>query len=259
MTSPATTESRRPAATDFPALSALIGEVRDTDGGTRHDTAQIIRHLNQVLGEGNWSRRVVEHGVDTHEAWALTELQAALWIEDDEGILERHTVTFQDFGIQALRCDPPISLGQARQLAVADGLARCARLLGVGLYLWEGETAIELPSPHRPGTEPTPDPAPQRRETAPQEPAGAAQPARAPQKAAPPRQQPEKPAPMASGERAAWENKYEAVRVEAHDLGFMASWSSRPASAWTDEQLPKYVGLFESYIERTKSARRGAA
>lgn len=271
MVTPTAPVQRRPAATDFPALRQRIGEIRQVDGRDYHDGAQVIRWLNHTLLEGNWSQRIIDHGRDCdHEVWALVELSATLWIEDDEGILVPSTVTFQEFGSHRIELrrgtQIPTSIGNNRKAAVTDGLKRCARLLGIGLYLWDHEDMWELPAPYDADSE-----AQRERQLAGRNGTMAAtggpvaapvtRPAPTPAHPAPaaPRAQ-EEALVLPAGERAALEHKYEALRVEAHDAGFMASWSANGPDRWTDIQLVKYIALFEGYLaRRSRAAERGAA
>jgi hypothetical protein len=158
MVTPTTAEAaaaRRQAPTDFGRLRQRIGEVRQVDGRDYHDGAQVIRWLNHTLLEGNWSQRIIDHGRDgDHELWVLVELTAILWTEDDDGVLTPQTVVMQEFGSHKIEfrrgTQVPTSIGNNRKAAVTDGLKRCARLLGIGLYLWDHEDMWELEAPYDP-------------------------------------------------------------------------------------------------------------
>jgi hypothetical protein len=93
---------------------------------------QVIRRLNEVLGVGGWSFRILGHDLNTEadEVWALGELVAEI---DDK------TVVRQQFGSQKLRrsrsTGAPLDLGFDLKGASTDAMKKCASLLGVGLYL----------------------------------------------------------------------------------------------------------------------------
>ena len=101
------------------ALSYITGE-------------QVARRLNEVLGVGGWSFRVLRHEINAEadEAWALGELVAQIG---------ERTVIRQQFGSQKLRrsrsTGAPLDLGFDLKGASTDALKKCASLLGVGLYL----------------------------------------------------------------------------------------------------------------------------
>jgi len=93
---------------------------------------QVVSRLNEVLGVGGWSFRVLRHEINAEadEAWALGELVARI---------EERTVTRQQFGSQKLRrsrsTGAPLDLGFDLKGAATDAMKKCASLLGVGLYL----------------------------------------------------------------------------------------------------------------------------
>jgi hypothetical protein len=100
---------------------------------------QVARRLNEVLGVGGWSFRILRHDLNTEadEAWVLGELVA--------DIGER-TVVRQQFGSQKLRrsktSGAPLDLGFDLKGASTDALKKCASLLGVGLYLSRKEPPL---------------------------------------------------------------------------------------------------------------------
>jgi hypothetical protein len=102
---------------------------------------QVVTRLNQALGVGGWSFRILSHDINTQadEAWALGELVA------DVG--ERRVVR-QQFGSQKLRrsrsTGAPLDIGFDLKGAATDALKKCASWLGVGLYL------SRKPAPSRP-------------------------------------------------------------------------------------------------------------
>src|SRR6266850_1427080 len=93
---------------------------------------QVVTRLNEVLGVGGWSFRVLRHDVNSEadEAWALGELVAEIG---------ERTVVRQQFGSQKIRrsrsTGAPLDLGFDLKGASTDALKKCASLLGVGLYL----------------------------------------------------------------------------------------------------------------------------
>jgi hypothetical protein len=133
------------SAEDVYARLAAPFEVTFTDvrGGvqlTYVSGEQVVRRLNEVLGVGGWSFRVLRHDINTEadEAWALGELVA--------DIGER-TVVRQQFGSQKLKrsraTGAPLDIGFDLKGAATDAMKKCASLLGVGLYLSRKETPAE--------------------------------------------------------------------------------------------------------------------
>ena len=93
---------------------------------------QIVRRLNEVLGVGGWSFRVLKHEIhsEADEAWALGELVAEI---DGKSVIR------QQFGSQKLKRSrsngAPLDIGFDLKGAATDAMKKCASLLGVGLYL----------------------------------------------------------------------------------------------------------------------------
>ena len=93
---------------------------------------QVVRRLNEVLGVGGWSFRVLSHEINAEadEAWALGELVAEIGDK---------TVVRQQFGSQKLKrsrnTGVPLDIGFDLKGAATDAMKKCASLLGVGLYL----------------------------------------------------------------------------------------------------------------------------
>src|SRR5712691_10396905 len=93
---------------------------------------QVVTRLNEVLGVGGWSFRVLGHDIhaEADEVWALGELVAEIG---------ERTVTRQQFGSQKVRrsrsTGAPLDLGLDLKGASTDAMKKCASLLGVGLYL----------------------------------------------------------------------------------------------------------------------------
>ena len=118
---------------------------------------QIVSRLNEVLGFGGWSFRVVEHGFDevATEYWALGELLV---------LTPAGWVYRQQFGSQkqkrAKSNQVPLDIGFDLKGAATDALKKCASLIGVGLYLYEKEPQDVRPQARRPDARPaTPKPA----------------------------------------------------------------------------------------------------
>src|SRR4030081_2142119 len=99
---------------------------------------QVVTRLNEVLGVGGWSFRVLRHDVNSEadEAWALGELVAEIG---------ERTVVRQQFGSQKVRrsrsTGAPLDLGFDLKGASTDAMKKCASLLGVGLYWSRKEPA----------------------------------------------------------------------------------------------------------------------
>jgi hypothetical protein len=93
---------------------------------------QVVTRLNEVLGVGGWSFRVLGHDINAEadEAWVLGELMAEIG---------ERTVVRQQFGSQKVRrsrsTGAPLDLGFDLKGASTDAMKKCASLLGVGLYL----------------------------------------------------------------------------------------------------------------------------
>ena len=93
---------------------------------------QVVSRLNEVLGVGGWSFRVVRHEIhaEADEVWALGEMVA-----DIDG----RQVTRQQFGSQKIKrsrsTGAALDLGFDLKGAATDAMKKCASWLGVGLYL----------------------------------------------------------------------------------------------------------------------------
>ena len=104
---------------------------------------QVVSRLNEVLGVGGWSFRVLRHDIhaEADEAWVLGELVAEIG---------ERTVVRQQFGSQKVRrsrsTGAPLDLGFDLKGASTDAMKKCASLLGVGLYL----SRKEPPRPAQP-------------------------------------------------------------------------------------------------------------
>src|ERR671932_696457 len=107
----------------------------DTRGGvelTYVTGEQVVSRLNQVLGVGGWSFRILHHdvNVEADEAWALGEIVAEI---DGKRVIR------QQFGSQKIKrsrsSGVPLDIGFDLKGAATDAMKKCASLLGVGLYL----------------------------------------------------------------------------------------------------------------------------
>jgi hypothetical protein len=93
---------------------------------------QVVSRLNEVLGVGGWSFRVLRQEIhaEADEVWALGEMVA-----DIDG----KCVTRQQFGSQKIKrsrsTGAPLDLGFDLKGASTDAMKKCASWLGVGLYL----------------------------------------------------------------------------------------------------------------------------
>jgi hypothetical protein len=93
---------------------------------------QVVSRLNEVLGVGGWSFRLLQQEIhaEADEVWALGELVA-----DIDG----KTVRRQQFGSQKIKrsrsTGAALDLGFDLKGAGTDALKKCASWLGVGLYL----------------------------------------------------------------------------------------------------------------------------
>jgi len=104
---------------------------------------QCASRLNEVLGVGAWSFRVIRHDIhpEADEAWVLGELTA---------VIDGQSVIRQQFGSQKLKrsrsTGAPLDLGFDLKGAATDAMKKCASLLGVGLYLSRKQSSAD----HRP-------------------------------------------------------------------------------------------------------------
>jgi hypothetical protein len=230
-------------ATPTHRLSEEIGRVYQKNGADYHTGEQVITWLNDVLGEENWSYRVIERWreQDSDECCCIVELQAVIWEHDasSEGELVRHTITKQDVGSQQIKrfssTKLPISIGDDYKAALTDGLKRCARLLGVGLYLWAKEPQL----PWRRSDE---EEAARGRGQAPARarqagPAAPAQPAAA------------KGTRSTGEERQRLEDRYNDVLAESTNLGFKAGFVTMDVTTMTDEQINGFGKRMREFLE----------
>jgi hypothetical protein len=123
---------------------------KDTRGGIELEYItgeQAITRLNETLGVGGWSFRIVEHGIhgEADECWVLGEMTAIVPSVEGTGFA---TVTRQQFGSQKVKrsraSGTPLDIGFDLKGAATDALKKCASLLGVGLYLWKKEAPAEV-------------------------------------------------------------------------------------------------------------------
>src|SRR5690349_5216978 len=139
-----TSTSTSASSSGYAALSAPFDVTyTDTRGGvelTYVTGEQVCSRLNQVLGVGGWSFRVLSHDVnpEADEAWALGEIVAEI---------EGKTVTRQQFGSQKIKrsrtSGTPLDIGFDLKGAATDAMKKCASLLGVGLYLSKKEPPVQ--------------------------------------------------------------------------------------------------------------------
>ena len=129
-------EEASAAAAKYARLSAPF-DVTFTDvrGGievTFISGEQVVSRLNEVLGVGGWSFRILRQEIhaEADEVWTLGEMVA-----DIDG----KTVTRQQFGSQKIKrsrsTGAPLDLGFDLKGASTDAMKKCASWLGVGLYL----------------------------------------------------------------------------------------------------------------------------
>ncbi|WP_427365215.1 Rad52/Rad22 family DNA repair protein [Candidatus Caldatribacterium saccharofermentans] len=107
------------------------------------ETASVIRRLNEAF-DGDWSFEVKEKHIDLENGY--------VWVL---GRLSCGGVVKEQFGSKAIAYNPDgsfVDLGDDLKAAASDALKKCATLLGVGLYLYEGEEE-ETVEAFRPATE----------------------------------------------------------------------------------------------------------
>src|SRR5581483_10560270 len=159
----ATKAPEAPAPSLYESLAAPFDSTfRDVRGGVELEYItgeQAVSRLNEVLGVGGWSFRVLEHGIhaEADEVWVLAEITASV---DGASVLR------QQFGSQKIKrarsSGVPLDIGFDLKGAATDALKKCASLLGVGLYLSRkeapgaaGETAA--PNGHANGATTAPE------------------------------------------------------------------------------------------------------
>lgn len=97
------------------------------------ETSSVIRRLNEAL-DGEWSFEIKEKMIDLERGY--------IWVL---GRLTCGDVVKEQFGFKAFSEDEEnrfLNLGDDLKAAASDALKKCATLLGVGLYLYEGEEAL---------------------------------------------------------------------------------------------------------------------
>jgi DNA-binding MarR family transcriptional regulator len=107
------------------------------------ETASVIRRLNEAF-DGDWSFEIKDKYIDLQNGY--------VWIL---GRLVCGGIVKEQFGSKAISYNPDGSfadLGDDLKAAASDALKKCATLLGVGLYLYEGEESEETFA-FRPATE----------------------------------------------------------------------------------------------------------
>ena len=108
---------------------------KERNGFTYISMQQATSRLNEVLGVGSWSFKVLEHGYNQQadSYWALGQLVA---------IIDGNTVVREQFGSQTLnryRSQAPgskgaiIDVGNDMKGAATDAFKKCASSVGVGL------------------------------------------------------------------------------------------------------------------------------
>lgn len=133
-----------PTADIYTRLAAPLETFKDVRGGIELEYItgeQAISRLNEVLGVGGWSFRVLEHGLqpDADEFWVLAEITAHI---------DGAAVVRQQFGSQKMKrsraTEAPLDVGFDLKGATTDALKKCASLLGVGLYLSRKDAQSEV-------------------------------------------------------------------------------------------------------------------
>ena len=148
-----TTSDTTPSDDTYAKLSAPFDVVyqrpgsADSGGGLMYVTGeQVASRLNQVLGVGGWSFRILQHdiNVEADEVWALGELVAQI-----DGTM----VVRQQFVSQKIKRSrsngAPLDLGFDLKGAGTDCMKKCASLLGVGLYLSKKDNGNGRPLPRQ--------------------------------------------------------------------------------------------------------------
>lgn len=237
----------QPEPTTYERLAEpfAIGEHATVNkGGTDQTYApwtEYVERMTAVLGANNWSNRIVREGFTETECWVLVEVEA---------VIDGLKVVHQQYG-----CEPITKGRDAKpttdllKSTASDALKKAISLFGPGLYLSVKEERIVIQQAMREAV---------REEAARQGPTGGHRtppvdrPAPSPIRPQPAPQAP--PEPLTASDRAGLENRYEALREHAQQLGARTSWLGQGAEAWNDVQLPKYVGLLEGIVSRHQGA-----
>lgn len=237
----------RPELTTYERLAEpfAIGEHAMVNKGGMDQTyapwTEYVERMNDVLGANTWSNRIVREGFTETECWVLVEVEA---------VIDGERVVRQQYG-----CEPITKGREAKpttdllKSTASDALKKAISLFGPGLYLSVKEERLVIQQAMREAV---------REEAARQGPTGghrtppADRPAPSPIRQPPAPQAP--PEPLTASDRAGLENRYEALREHARQLGARTSWINKGSEAWNDVQLPKYVGLLEGIVSRHQGA-----
>lgn len=95
---------------------------------------QVISRLNDVLGVGRWSWKVIREGTTASEAFVLGELTAQV---DDQLIIRQH------YGNQDLQRGQHAASDLFKS-ANTDALKKAATTIGVALYLYDADERREI-------------------------------------------------------------------------------------------------------------------
>jgi len=126
----------------YAQLTAPFEKTFERNGFTFVTMQQVTSRLNEVLGVGNWSFTIKEHGYSQQadSYWALGRLETYI----DKSLVVREQFGAQQVNRYRAPAPPPgqppakggiIDVGNDMKGAATDAFKKCASSLGVGLYL----------------------------------------------------------------------------------------------------------------------------
>jgi hypothetical protein len=242
-------ECRR--ATRFDLIGASLGRIYSLKGNKYHTGEQYVAALNERWPYG-WGFECVSWGADNAELWVHGKLSVTFHECFEDRDCAEWSVVKEDFGAHPIalsnQTGDPVSLGDNRKAAATDALKRCARQLGLGLYLWEKEDlALRYAAEHAAG--PTADASHSAGDTA----------ARATRQTAPADRTPTTTRPAATTSapsglgRDVLEPRYLELLERVTRAGMPhTGWMDVPVEKMTPVQLERYGALMDSFLERSQ-------
>lgn len=245
-----------PCVAQYELLTKQIGPIYQKNGADYHTGEQVISFANDVWTPAGWSFRVLEHGRDelSDEMFAVVEITVRMWMHNPDGkSCQLGVVVKQDAGAHQVKrhrtTQLPLSLGDDRKSAITDGLKRCFRQLGVGLYLWAKDPEAQLPYKR---TNEEEEARGQGRPTAPERATGGANGPR-------PTTEPPKRTFSTGEVRQRAEDRYSEILARATDEGFRAAWTIRAPSSLSDQELRRYGTQLKEHLDALEPEEKAGA